>query len=446
MRIALLAAEPSGDRVAGQLATELKRLAPNVELYGTGGKWLRDAGVELYCDASQWGVIGVAAALRLLPQMIAARNRLFAALRRNPPDLLIPVDAGAFHLGFGKIQGLCPWARQNLPQTKVLYYFPPGSWRKTLRYTPLAGLTDAIASPFPWNAAELTRLGANATFVGHPLLDLVKPSQTLEAFSQKYGLDTDKPIVGLLPGSRAQELEVMLPLQLTAALQIAQRLPGVQFLIGLAPGVNRSEVEAALRTATAQPPSRRPRETQIKGKGEAFSLAGVPIEGSAEQLAQRQQRWIEHAHSLDTSKPVVPPFAIVEDATYDVLAASDALICKSGTTTLEAAVLGKPMVIVYRLAAINKVQYRLAKKAMPRFVGMPNLIADKEICRELIQDDATPEAISAEILGLLLDPDRMARMRRDLRSVREVLGEPGGAERTARMALELIGYRTRESA
>ena len=210
--------------------------------------------------------------------------------------------------------------------------------------------------------------------------------------------------------------------------------------------MNRSEVEAALRTATAQPPSRRPRETQIKGKGEAFSLAGVPIEGSAEQLAQRQQRWIEHAHSLDTSKPVVPPFAIVEDATYDVLAASDALICKSGTTTLEAAVLGKPMVIVYRLAAINKVQYRLAKKAMPRFVGMPNLIADKEICRELIQDDATPEAISAEILGLLLDPDRMARMRRDLRSVREVLGEPGGAERTARMALELIGYRTRESA
>lgn len=444
MRIALLAAEPSGDRVAGQLATELKRLAPDIELYGTGGKWLRDAGVELYCDASQWGVIGIASALRLLPQMLTARNRLFAALRREPPDLLIPVDAGAFHLGFGKIQGLCPWARKAIPQSKILYYFPPGSWRKTLRYTPLTHLTDAIASPFPWNAAELSRLGANATFVGHPLLDLVKPTEPLTNFAERYGLDTNKPIVGLLAGSRKQETDVMLPLVLNAAVQIAQRLPGVQFLIALAPSVDRGEVEAAIRAVTAHPAPRRPVEKP--SLTDARALVGIPAEGSAEELGRRQHQWIEQARGHDSAKPMIPPFVIVEDATYDVLAASDAVICKSGTSTLEAAVLGKPMVIVYKIAAVNKIQYRLMKKAMPRFVGMPNLIAEEEICRELIQDAATPEAIASEILGLLLDPDRMARMRRDLRQVRATLGEPGGAERTARMALELIGYRARESA
>lgn len=434
MRIALTAAEASGDRVAGQLARELTRLEPGVELLGSGGKWLREAGADVIVDASAFGVIGLAAALKLLPQMLAARRRLMAELLRRPPDVLIPIDAGAFHLGFGPVQGLVPWARKHLPQTKILYYFPPGSWRKTLKYTPLTGLVDQVASPFPWNAQELTRLGIDAPFVGHPLLDLVKPTQSLATFAQQLGLDTDKPIVGLLPGSRTQEIEAILPTLLEAALQIAQRLPGVQFLIAQAPTVERGQLEAAIRHATQHPHTERPVHKPNHDTGKPrVALA----EGSVAELERRQEQWIAQAQSQRSGPLVIPPIAIVEDATYDLLSACDAVICKSGTTTLEAAILGKPMVIVYKLSRANTLQIALVRKSLPRFVGMPNLIADDEICPELLQDAATPEAIAGHILDLLLDPDRMTRMRRHLQEIRSQLGEPGGAERTARLALAL---------
>ncbi|MBB6051868.1 lipid-A-disaccharide synthase [Armatimonas rosea] len=434
MRVAITAAEASGDRVAGQLAHELRRLDPAVELYGSGGKWLREAGAEVIVDASSFGVIGLVAGMKLLPQMLAARRRLLAELKRRPPDVLIPIDAGAFHLGIGPIQGLVPWARKHLPQTKILYYFPPGSWRKTLKYTPLSGLVDAVASPFPWNASELNRLGVRAEFVGHPLLDLVKPTHTLPELAQKYGLDTDKPLVGLLPGSRSQEIDAILPTQLAAALQIAQRLPGVQFMIALAPTVDRTQVEAAIRAATQHHTAPRPAH---KPSHETNRRQPVLAEGSVEELARRQKEWIEQAQAHRSESPVIPPFVILEDATYDMLSACDALICKSGTTTLEAAILGKPMVIVYKLSKANTLQIALVRKSLPRFVGMPNLIAGEEICPELLQDAATPEAIATHILDLLLDPDRMARMRRSLQGIRSQLGEPGGAERTARLALDL---------
>ena len=439
MRIVITAAEASGDRVAGQLARELRRLAPEVEIYGSGGTWLRDAGAEVLVDANAFGVIGIAAALKLFPQMLSARHRLLTELKKRPPDVLIPIDARAFHLGIGPIQGLVPWARRHLPQTKILYYFPPGSWHKTLKYTPLSGLVDAVASPFPWNASELNRLGIRAEFVGHPLLDLVKPSQPLAVFAQKYGLDTDKPLVGLLPGSRTQEIEAILPVQLAAALQIAQRIPGVQFLIALAPTVARAQVEAAIIEATRHPEVIK---EQPKPSSDTQQRRVVLAEGSADALRQRQRQWSEHAQPHRSDRLVIPPFAIVEDATYDVLSAADALICKSGTTTLEAAILGKPMVIVYKLGRGNALQLALVRKSLPRFVGMPNIIAGEEICRELLQEAATPEAIASEILGMLLDPDRMARMRRDLAQVRSQLGEPGGAERTAKLALSLAGARS----
>ena len=128
MRIAITAAEASGDRVAGQLARELKRLAPDVELCGTGGKWLREAGAEVIVDASHWGVIGIASALKLIPRMFAARQRLLAELRRRPPDALVPIDAGAFHLGFGPIPGqfLRPTGALSEERQDVEAKIPPG--------------------------------------------------------------------------------------------------------------------------------------------------------------------------------------------------------------------------------------------------------------------------------------------------------------------------------
>ncbi len=436
LQAALLAGEVSGDRVAGQLATALRRRAPELILWGTGGKYLAAAGAEVVVDASQWGVVGMAAALRLLPRVLLARRRLLTTLSRRRPELIVAIDAGALHLGFGPIEGVLPWARRNLPDTRILYYFPPGSWRRQLTRSSLGPLTDAVATPFPWSEAELRRLGVNATFVGHPLLDLVMPALPAAEFAQRYGLDPDRPVVGILPGSRRQEIEQILPVQLAAAAQIHRRVPGVQFLLALAPTVDRESVERQVRAA--QHPAGHAALTPRLGFPDTGELRTVPVpaEGSLDALARRQRAWIEWAGGAPGDGHF--PVAIVDDQTYDLMAASDVLLCKSGTATLEAAILHKPMVIVYRMSRSNLLEYQFVKKRLPEYIGMPNLLAGQAICPELVQEAATAEALANEVIGLLLEPDRLMRMQRDLRQVVGLLGEPGGAERTAQMALDLL--------
>ena len=448
MNIAIITGEASGDRAGAQLAQEIRQLRPDAVLWGTGGKFLRDAGVEVLVDSSRWGVIGVASGLAVLPRIMEARGRLHRELKERKPDVLIPVDAGAFNVGFGQIQGLCPWTREHLPQTRILYYFPPGSWRKTLKGSPLARMTDKVATPFPWSETELRRFGVDATFVGHPLLDLVKPSGSPEAFTGKYGIQTEQPLVGLLPGSRKQEIEQILPLQLAAASIIHQRVVGVQFALGLAPTVDK---ELVLRYIEEERVAQREREDaekrQAREDRQGTALPGaipIPVEGGRNagtlpDIARRQREWIRRAVDMPASHGDFP-LVLIEDATYDLMAASDALLITSGTATLEAAILGKPMVITYRMEPrnlINHIEYMLVKKRMPEFVGMPNILAGREICPEFIQDRATPEALAEAIIALLLEPERMLQMRSALHEATAQLGEPGGAARTARMVVEL---------
>ena len=433
MNIAIVAGEASGDRAGGQLARELLQRFPEAQIWGAGGKHLRDAGAELVVETSRFGVVGIASALGQLPKMLAARKKLLVELARRKPDLIVAIDAGAVQLGIGPWEGILPWARKNLPNTKLLYYFPPGSWRRTLTHTSLGPVTDAVASPFEWNARELTRLGVkNAHWVGHPLLDLVAPSQPAPEFADRYGIDLDHPIVGLLPGSRLQEIRHILPVQLEAAVQIHRRVPGVQFVLALAPTVDRAEVVKALERV-------RHRRVELPESKRAGGIGNIPIalpaEGSAEELARRQKAWIERAGGDpgDGNFPLV----IVEDGTYDVMNVSDALICTSGTATLEAAILKKPMVIVYKFGPENLLEARLAQKKIP-IVGMPNLLAERFIVPELIQENCTPEKISSEIIDLLLEPERLIQMKSDLGDSVKLLGDPGGAGRTAELAAELL--------
>lgn len=441
MQIAISSAEASGDRVGGQLARELRRLNPQVALWGVGGRHLREAGVELVSESTRFGAIGIAAAIPMLPKVLAERRRVMAEMVRRKPDVLVAIDAGAFHLGFGPFEGLCPWTRKRLPDTRILYYFPPGSWRRTLRGTTLAGVTDRVATPFPWSETELRRFGVDARFVGHPLLDLVHPTLPSEEFARRTGLDRDRPVVGLLPGSRPQEIRHILPALFDAAARIHRRVPGVQFLLALAPTVSRETVEAQRRASRER--WARDRQASVAGARASEARGGrsvpvpVPVGGPAEELARRQRAWIERAGGAPGDGDF--PLAVVEDLTYDVMAASDILLCASGTATLEAAILGKPMVIVYRLGAEHQLEYRLIRKRLPAHVGMPNLLADRRICPELLQDDANPDAIAAEAIAMLMEPERLFRMRDDLRAAVGPLGEPGGAERTARLVLELAG-------
>lgn len=456
VQIAIITGEASGDRVGAQLATELKRLRPDAKIWGTGGYFLRNAGVEVVADSSRYGVIGIAAAVRLLPRVLSARRLLHREMLRRKPDLLISVDAGAFNLGFGPIVGLCPWTRKHLPRTKILYYFPPGSWRRSLKSTTLDKVADAVATPFPWSETELRRLGANATFVGHPLLDLVHPAVPAAAFAEKYGLDRNQPVVGLLPGSRAQEIAEILPLQLEAAAIIHKRVPGVQFVVALAPTVDRQDVvrtverlrerggahltdllhrlEERLRSEgiVKVPQPHRVSPLAVTPEGAVLPGPAKPDDFAIRTRAQLVQSEGQRGDGKDFA------LAIVENATYDTMAASDVLLTASGTATLEAAILGKPMVILYRLSQDNWLEYQVVKNRLPVHIGLPNLLAEKRICPELVQDAATPEALAAEVIGLLLEPERLLRMKEDLRAAVAQLGTPGGAARTAQMAIELV--------
>jgi lipid-A-disaccharide synthase len=440
--VAILTGEASGDRVGGQLAHALRTLNPNITLWGTGGSYLREAGVEVVVETSKFGMVGVAQAVKTLPQILAARNALLLELKKRKPDVLVAVDAGALHLGFGPIEGVCFWARRELPNTKILYYFPPGSWRRTLKGTSLNNVTDCVATPFSWSETELKKFGVNAHFVGHPLLDLVKPSQTTESFFDQYGLDPEHPTVGILPGSRVQEIKTILPILIEAAYQISTRVPSVQFTLALAPTINREVIEKYLQDAE-QRHSVAANTPNTSEKSDKSGKKIVPATGSRhdlEEFERRQQQWqqkLQGGKSIDSETGPLP-IVIVEDKTYDVMAHSDILLTVSGTATLEAAILQKPMVITYKLASENWLEYQLIKKKLPQYVGMPNILAGKGICPEYLQENATPKNIAEEAIGLLLEPDRLLTMRENLQEMRTHLGEPGGAARTAQMVLDLL--------
>ena len=453
MQIAIITGEASGDRVGGHLAAEIKRLRPDADVWGVGGKYLRESGADVLVDSSRWGVVGAAQAIGLLPRMLKARSFVLKELRRRKPDVLVAVDAGALHTGFGPIEGILPWARRRLPETRTFYYFPPASWRQKLKGTRLAPLVDGVATPFPWSATELTRLGVpNVEFVGHPLLDFVRPENTVPAFTERFGIDRNRPVVGILPGSRRQEIDQLLPIQLEAAAIIHRRVPGVQFVLALAPTVDREDVVRAVEALRRKSAHLRDALHRIEERlraemqGRRLPPSLVTTEGTLlppralSDLHARTQQQLEDANRANRGDDF--GLIIVENATYDVMASSDVLMITSGTATLEAAILGRPMVIMYRLSQNNFIEYQIVKKNLPAYIGLPNLIADQMICPEFVQDAATPEAVASEIIALLLEPERMLTMRKSLRDVVERLGEPGGATRAAQRVIALAEQAT----
>ncbi len=371
--IAIVAGEASGDLQGALLAARLRVSAPSVRIWGVGGSKMREAGVELIHDSSSWSAIGIAEALKLAPRLLLIQSRLVRQLKADPPDLLILIDFGAFNVRL---------ARQVRPLgSTLMYYFPPGSWHRGNSYQKLQGLVDAVVTPFPWSAETLRQKGFRAEFFGHPVLDAAKPSLSRDEFCSRFGFDASHPIVGLLPGSRAQELRHNLPAMLEAAAILRLSVPELQFAVPTAPGVDvrriTNEVEAAPRTRMAPGMAR------------------------------------------------------------DVLAHSRASVVCSGTATLEAAVLGCPMVIVYRGSKLTGWEYKLLGRGI-RFIGMPNIIADEQICPELIGDDATAERIAQSAEPLLGDNPERSKMIDALAAVRRVLGEPGAVDKTAEFALGLL--------
>jgi lipid-A-disaccharide synthase len=356
-RILLSAGEPSGDLHGAALARELKRRWPNAKLYGFGGDLMKAAGVELWAHADQMAVMGFIEVARHLPFFLSLLWKTRDDLRADPPDLVIPIDYPGFNLRLAR------YAKElHVP---VVYYIAPQVWAwHRSRMGELARNADHLAVVLPFEEKLFREAGASVTFVGHPLLDLPPATRTRVEFCNTHGLDPQRPIVALLPGSRQQEIRNHAELFAGAARLLQREMEGVQPVIAQAPGI-----PAAL-----------------------LASCGFPLVNNSADL-------LEFAH---------------------------AALTKSGTSTLECALSLTPMVIAYRMNPISFLIARNVVEV--EHIGLVNLIAGERVAPEFVQDDATPEALAKALAPLVRDGPEREKHLNALRGVRQKLaGDARGA-------------------
>jgi lipid-A-disaccharide synthase len=368
--------EPSGDLYAGALAVEIRRRQPDASIFGLGGQRLMAGGGELLADYRGLSVTGLVEALRVLPKSLSVLRRLLDAARSERPNALVVIDFPDFNFRLASAV-----KKLGIP---IIYYISPQlwAWRRS-RMRVMKRLADRVLVIFPFEEQIYRDAGVPVEFVGHPLVDLARPYEPKESFLGELGLDARRPIVALLPGSRPNEVERLLPIMREAAGRIAAQRPEVQFVIARAPSLD-DRLFASLEWSHVKP---------------------------VEVLAR----------------------------TDDVLAIADMAVTASGTATVQAALHGRPMVVVYRLSPLS---YSLGRRFVHvKDVAMVNLIAGRRIVPELIQDECTPDRVAAETLSLLSDSRLAEDTRRALAGVRAKLGAPGASGRAAEAVLALARVR-----
>ncbi|MBI3269734.1 MAG: lipid-A-disaccharide synthase [Planctomycetes bacterium] len=380
----IVAGEASGDLHGAELARELRLRSPDLRLLGVGGPRMAAAGVELVADVTRFASVGVAESLSHLFEFAALYRRLISLLRRERPHAAILIDSPEFNLRFAervKDQGI-----------RLIYYVSPQLWAwRPGRIRDIARLVDRMVVFFPFEEELYRRHGVDARCVGHPLLDLLAPHWAHDgragrnAARAALGLAApprgDGPLIGLLPGSRRKLVARHLPILLGAAHRILGELPDARFVGGCAPGIDAGDF-------------RRPAASR-----------GLPLD-------------------------------VMSGRSYEVMRACDLLLIASGTATLEAGLLGTPMVVMYRLGFLSWLVGLALLKT--RVFSLPNIVAGRTIVPERMQWDATPETLAREALAILRS-DRLAAMARDLRGLRDRLGGPGAAGRAADAVLEVVG-------
>ncbi len=369
----LSAGEASGDMYAAQLAAELKKRM-DVNIFGMGGPQMRAAGVDVVTDYSEVAVLGITEIISHLPSLVRAMRRVLSEARRRKPTLAILTDFPGFHLRLSR--KLKPLGIKNV------YFVCPQFWAwRPWRVRIVRRRFAQALCIFPFEEKFYGDAGVPTKFIGHPLVGAVRASETREQFAERHGLDPGQLIVTLLPGSRAGEIARHLPTMLAACGELRQTQGKVSFVIAVAPGVNISEINRMV------------------------GVSGVCA-------------------------------AVVQDQTYNALAAADAALVCSGTATIEAALLDVPMAVVYKVTPVTAA---LAKPLVrTKFFSMVNLIAGREVVRELIQDDFTQQACSRELERLLGSAEARQELRRGLAEVREKLGPPGAVERAAEEIVALL--------
>ncbi len=373
-KVLFSAGESSGDKHAANLFLELKARLPNVTALGMGGKQMREAGIDIRFDSSSIAVIGLIEVIKHYRDIRFALQLMKQCVVEDKPDLLICVDYKEFNLKlaqFAKRQGV-----------KVLFYVSPQVWAwRPGRVITYGKAIDMMAVIFPFEVSFYEAENIPVRYVGHPSVDKVSPLHSREHDYQAFGLTGKEPVIGLLPGSRHNEIRRMLPVMLEAAKQLKIKYPQAVFLLPQADS--------------------------------------VPDEALNAMLAHWEL-----------------PLQIIKHQPYDVIQCCDAVMTTSGTATLEVALLKVPMVIAYKLSPLTYWLGRLLVKT--RFIGLPNIIAGQAIVKELIQQALTPDHLVDEMDRILNDVDYRQRMIEHLDSVRHKLGTGGGSKNMAELAQQML--------
>lgn len=376
-RILIVAGEASGDLLASHLVKAMRAENPALSVSAMGGNRLREAGAEIMVDISRHAVMGITEVIGHLGTIYGVFRKLSLTLKRDRPDLLILVDYPDFNLRLARVA-----KKYRIP---VMYYVSPQIWAwRTGRIKQIAAAVSTMVVVFPFELPLYREAGVDAHFVGHPLLDIVKVSRSREENSKRLGIRPGRVAIGLLPGSRISEVKRILPPMLEAARRLSRERTDLQFIVPVAPGLHKAEMEQLIRGAAV-------------------------------------------------------PVTLVENNIYDVIDSSYLVIVASGTASLETALLARPMVIVYRMSPLS---YRIAR-LMVRvpYIGMANIIAGKKVVPELIQQEATGERIAAEAARLLSDTHYYGTVHAELELIKKKLGEPGASARAARIALGMLKRR-----
>ena len=370
----MVAGEASGDLHGAQLMEAVRQIDPEVQFFGVGGDNLARTGMKLLYHCQALSVVGVTEVLFKLPSILKALREVRESLDREKPRLIILIDFPDFNLQVAKIGN-----QKGIP---VLYYISPQVWAwRPKRVKLIAERVKKMVVFFPFEVPLYKAAGVDVEWVGHPLVDIVRTALPKEEAFRKFGLDPQRRTIGLLPGSRIHEVKRLLPPLLAAAGLLRKEMPDLQFVIPLAPGLSEETISLWMR-----------------------------------------------------NNPV--PVKLIQGWTYDVMNLSELLILASGTATLEAAILRKPMIIIYKVSLLSSWVGRAMIRV--KHIGLVNLVAGKGIAPELIQKDITPKRIAEEALRILRDSSLRQKMVESMREVRDRLGEPGASHRASRIVLSML--------
>jgi len=386
----IITGEDSGDLYGGNLAREIKKLSPDINISGVGGRQMRSAGVDIFCDVSDISVVGFWEVIEKLGLIRRLYKQVVERLDSGNVKGIVLIDYPGFNLKIAEAA-----KKRGIP---VFYYISPQvwAWRKR-RVKTIKKYVDKMMVILPFEKEFYQREGVDVEFVGHPLLEVIASnseaisSSNKKEICQDLGVDDKKLIIGILPGSRKKEIAYMLPEILKASSLIKEKYPSVQFLLPLAQSVEEDYLKDFITNAC------------------------------------HSERSEESLHSY---------IKLVKGKNYDVMKVSDLLITKSGTSTLEAAIIGTPMIIVYKTSITS---YYLAKALVNvTYAGLPNLLAGKEVAPELLQHKMNAKSIAEKATYFLQKKDRLEQMKEELKNIKYSLGEQGASKRTAKVIIDYI--------